>query len=316
MARKLPPLNALRAFEAAARHLSFTKAAEELNVTQAAVSHQVKTLEEVLDVELFRRLNRQIQLTEAGETLLPAASQAFDSLAVAVSRLPTADRTGELRLSALPSFAAKWLMPRLFRFRELHPDIDILLEASHVLTDFRRSDTDLAIRYGGGNYEGLSIELLMREEHLPVCSPRLLEDARANGPPLEVPEDLARHTLLHDDSPGTFEFPAWDTWLKAAGVEGVDTRHGPRFSDSAMLVQAAVAGYGVALGRRSLCAEELASGQLVAPFDFVLRADAAYYLAALPEKWDSPKVHAFRNWLHAEVERTDRLGEHAPGSRA
>jgi LysR family glycine cleavage system transcriptional activator len=309
MARRLPPLNALRAFEAAGRNLSFTKAAEELNVTQAAVSHQIKTLEDVLGVALFRRMNRQILLTDAGQSLLPAASQAFDSLALAVSRLPSAQDSGELRLSALPSFAAKWLLPRLFRFREQHPEIDILLEASHALTDFRRSDTDLAIRYGGGNYEGLHVELFMREEHFPVCSPRLLEEARTNGPPLEKPEDLARHTLLHDDSPGTFEFPNWNTWLSAAGVTNVDTSHGPAFSDSAMLIQAAVAGYGIALGRRSLCTEELASGQLVAPFDFVLRADAAYYLVSAPDKWELPKVQAFRRWLREEARSMPELAE-------
>ena len=302
MARRLPPLNALRAFEAAARHLSFTKAAEELNVTQAAVSHQVKTLEEFLETALFRRMNRQILLTDAGQALLPALTEAFDGIATAISRLPSAEHSGELRISALPSFAAKWLMPRLFRFREVEPEIDILLEATHALTDFRRSDVDLAIRYGGGRYQGLKVELLMREEHFPVCSPRLMEGKTR----LEHPEDLAHNTLLHDDSEGTYEFPNWNTWLDAAGVEGIDTSHGPRFTDSAMLIQAAVAGYGVALGRRSLCHEEIRTGQLVQPFGFVLRANAAYYMVGSSEKWDTHKVRAFRDWLKAQAAATDQ----------
>ena len=195
MSRRLPPLNALRAFEAAARNLSFTRAADELFVTQAAISHQVKALEEYLGITLFRRYNRRLELTEAGRAYLPGLRDAFDQIDLATKRLTPRSENRSLKISVLPSFAAKWLMPRLAGFQIRHPDIDVLVSASDGLIDFVHDDFDLALRYGPGIYPGLQTDFLMGDQVFPVCSPRLLEGER----PLRRPEDLSHHTLLHDN---------------------------------------------------------------------------------------------------------------------
>ncbi|MEE8533201.1 MAG: transcriptional regulator GcvA [Alphaproteobacteria bacterium] len=296
MARRLPPLNALRAFEAAARHLSFTHAAEELNVTQAAISHQVKALEERLGVQLFRRLNRALLLTDAGQAYLPPVRDAFDRLDEATERLFSHDSRGALTVSVLPSVAAKWLVPRLGRFRESHPDIDVRIDANMHLTDFSREDVDVALRYGGGKWPGLRADRLMTEDFFPVCSPALLE-----GPvPLRTPEDLRHHTLLHDDNRTD-----WTVWFLAAGIEGGDPTRGPGFTDSSLVLQAAAEGQGVALGRSALAAVDLAAGRLVKPFDISLPATFAYYLVCPETTAERPKVVAFREWLFGEVAYDD-----------
>ena len=292
MARQIPPLTALRAFEAAGRHLSFTKAADELHVTQAAISHQVKSLEKYLGLKLFRRLNRTLLLTDAGQLYLPPLTDAFEGITRATHRLRQHLGRARLTVSVLPSFAAGWLVPRLGRFRQRCPDVDLRIDPTNSLTDFRRDDVELGILYGRGNYPGLRTDRLMREEFFPVCSPRLLE-----GPaPLRDPADLTHHTLLHDDM--TVD---WRTWLLAAGVEGVDAERGITVTDSSMLLRAAIAGQGVALARSVLAADEIASGRLVRPFDVDVPAEYAYYLAYPEKSADQSNVVAFREWILEEA---------------
>jgi LysR family transcriptional regulator, glycine cleavage system transcriptional activator len=295
MSRRLPPLSALRSFEAAARLLSFTKAAAELNVTQAAVSHQIKSLEEWLGLKLFRRAHRALYLTDAGQSYLPVVREAFAKLVEGTERLTSLDQAGPLTVSVLPSFAAKWLVPRLPRFRRVNPEIDVRIDAAVRLVDFAREQVDVAIRNGLGGWPGVHAEKLMSEDVVPVCSPALV-----NGtPPLHRPGDLARHVLLHDDGAIT-----WQIWLQAAGVEGVDWRRGPLFNDSGMLVQAAVDGQGVALARTALAEADLKAGRLVMPFDFKLPSSFAYYIVYPPQHGSRPKVQAFRAWLISEVQET------------
>ena len=298
MARRLPQLNALRAFEAAARQLSFTKAAAELSVTQAAISHQVKALEEELGVKLFRRLNRALALTDAGQAYLPPTRAAFETIAHATAKLRTREAGGPLKVSMLPSFGARWLMPRLWRFRERHPEIDVLVSVSNAPVDFARDDMDMAIRYGYGRYPDLHATLLMREQIYPVCSPRLL----ATGPGIRTPDDLRHYTLLHDYAAGIVDEHAWPYWLKQWGVAGFDWERGPAFSDSAMLVLAAVEGHGVALGRESLCADDVAAGRLVRLFpELPFETRTAYYVVSPPANAEQPKVRRFRDWLLEEA---------------
>jgi LysR family glycine cleavage system transcriptional activator len=292
MAARLPPMNTLRAFEAAARHLSFTLAAEELHVTQAAVSHQIRTLEEALGVRLFRRLNRAIRLTEEGQEFVGEVRKALSHLATAVEKLAAPDAGGPLTVSVLPSFAAKWLVPRLGRFRIKHPEIDVRISPSIQLTDFQRDDVDMAVRYGKGDYEGLSSERLMTEDIFPVCSPALLVGPNA----LAAPQDLRHHTLLHDDA-----YVDWTMWLLVAGVEGVDPRQGPFFTDSALVIQAAVEGQGVALARGALAAGDIEAGRLVKPFDIAIPTEYAYYVVSPKATMQHPKIAAFREWLLDEA---------------
>lgn len=300
MSRRLPPLNAIRAFEAAGRHLSFTKAADELSVTQAAVSHQIKALEDHLGVPLFRRLNRSLALTEAGKAYLPLLSEAFDLIDAGTRRVRTRDVEGPLRISAMPSFAGVWLLPRLRRFRERHPDVDVLVQADDRLVDFSRDDIDLAVRYGYGNYGSLRCDYLMGDEIFPVCAPALMQ----GSPPLKRPEDLRRHTLLHDEVSRTDDSPDWRIWLRAAGLEdcGIDPDRGPGYSDMWMVLTAAANGEGVALGRRSLVAGFLADGRLTIPFGPRLKTRLAYWIVSPRPTDEWPKVRAFREWLIEEAE--------------
>jgi len=290
--RKLPPLNALRAFEAAARQLSFTRAGKELHVTQAAISHQVKALEQWLGLVLFRRRGRAIVLTENGQNYLVAVRECLDLLAAATDRLTKRQDSGVLTVSTLASFASAWLVPRLGRFRALQPDIDVRVSAGDEIVDFARDDVDLAIRYGDGHWPGVEVVALMTEDVFPVCSPELL-----NGPhPLRHPDDLRHHTLLHDDMRET-----WRIWLLAAGVEGIDPDRGPGYNLSALVIDAAVAGQGIALARSALISDDLASGRLVKPFELGLPAEYAYYMVYPARALDHPKVRAFRDWVLAEV---------------
>ena len=292
MRRDLPPLNALRAFEAAARHLSFTRAADELAVTQAAISHQIRGLEDRLGVVLFRRAPRKLSLTDAGRELLSPIREAFDGIEAAVARARRDDGAGPLTVSVVPSFASKWLVPRLGRFRLRYPDIDIRISAEARLTRFDEG-VDVAIRAGRGQWPGLVVERFLTEELFPVCSPLLL----AGPVPLVQPVDLGRHNLLHDD----FETD-WRMWLDAAGVEGVDWRRGTRFSESALVIQAAIEGQGVALARSALAAEDLKAGRLVRPFKIDLSSDYAYWIVCPPSHRDRAKVKALRDWLKSEAD--------------
>ncbi|HSK41115.1 MAG TPA: transcriptional regulator GcvA [Arenibaculum sp.] len=292
MARRLPPLNAVRAFEAAARHLSFTRAAEELNVTQAAISHQIKALEETLGIVLFRRLNRALLLTEAGQSFMPPVRDALDLIADATARLKVVESGGPLTVSTIASFAAKWLVPRLPRFQQRHPNIDVLISTTPQLIDFGQHDADIAIRFGRGGWPGLRSERLLTEEIFPVCAPAL----RAGPPPLRTPADLAHVTLLHDD----FRI-GWEMWLESVGIDTVDHRRGPRFTDSFLVLHAALAGQGVALGRGVLAAEDIAAGRLVRLFDVALASDVAYWVVAPERHFERPKVKAFRDWVMDEA---------------
>ena len=296
---RLPTLNALRAFEAAGRHLSFTRAAEELHVTQAAVSHQIKSLEEQLGIRMFRRGPRGLLLTDAGQAYLPEVREAFQRLTTATERLLEDDARGAITVSVLPSFAARWLVPRLTRFREEHSDIEIRVAADDRLADFDRDDVDVAIRYGRGDYPGLHADRFLTEELYPVCSPKLLERL-----PLDRPEQLRDHTLLHDDMRMD-----WSMWLLAAGVEGVEPRRGPSFTDSSMVLQAAVDGQGVALGRSALALDDIAAGRLVRPFEFSLPADYAYYIVCPERTAGRPSIKTFREWLLAQSAPDDEAGD-------
>jgi LysR family glycine cleavage system transcriptional activator len=303
MARNLPPLNSLRAFETAARHLSFTKAAEELHVTPAAISHQIKALEEQMGVPLFRRLTRALRLTEAGQAALPSLRDGFDKLADGVDLLRAHDESGAITVSLDPSFAAKWLVPRLDRFRAAHPDLDVRLDATDKLADFQRDNVDLAIRYGGGNYPGLEVERLLSEEIFPVCSPKLLE-----GPaPLAQPGDLRHHTLIHLEwGSEDVTAPTWRMWLLAAGVHDIDFTRGPVFSMTSLALQAAIESQGVALASSFLVADDLAADRLVVPFDLSVcdPLDFAYHIVVPKRTADLPKVVAFKTWLLDEIART------------
>jgi LysR family glycine cleavage system transcriptional activator len=298
MIRHLPPLNALRAFEAAARHLSLTRAAEELHVTPAAVSHQVKGLEAYLGVKLFRRANRALLLTDAGQACLPGLREGFDRLAQAMEAVRDHDQSGPFTVSVPPSFGAKWLVTRLDRFRQKHPGYDVRLDASMRLVDLMREGVDIAVRYGAGNYPGMRVDRLMDEVAIPVCSPRLIEGHE----PLRVPADLCRHTLLHhaasfqDDS-----YPDWRMWLQAAGVEGCDLSRGPTFSMASMAVEAAIGGQGVALVGNVLVEDDIAAGRLVRAFELSVPVLFAYYIVSPLLTAERPRVVAFREWLLEEA---------------
>lgn len=295
--RRLPNLNALKAFEAAARHLSFTKAAAELNVTQGAVSHQVQALEEQLGLLLFRRMNRRLALTEAGKGYLPALGEAFDRIAEATRRLGRDRSAGPLKLSTMPSFASRWLLPRLAKLRRVAPELELMISATPALVDLHDDQFDLAIRFGVGSYPGLAETFLMGDAVMPVCAPALLE----NPPGLRTPEDLAQHTLLHDEVGPREQGVDWQRWLASAGVKGIDVKRGPIFSDSSFVVQAAIAGEGVGLARRSLCLDDLVAGRLVQPFGPVVPITMTYRLLTTPEKAAWPKVERFRDWILAEI---------------
>lgn len=289
---RLPPMNALRVFESAARHLSFTKAADELFVTQGAVSHQIKSLEDFLGQNLFTRRGRRLLLTETGQMYLLPVRKALDEIRYATQQLKQQDSQGVLTVAVLPSFAARWLVPRLGRFRQQHPDIDIRLAPSAEVVDFSQSDVDVGIRYGRGHYPGLKVYRLMNEDIFPVCSPDLLQ-----GPhPLECPADLVHFHLLHDDV-----HVDWRTWLLAADVEGIDAERGTVLDDSAMVIQAALTGQGVAMARSVLVEDELQAGRLIRPFKLSLPAEFAYYFVCPEQTVDRPKVVAFRDWVFAEV---------------
>jgi LysR family glycine cleavage system transcriptional activator len=296
--RRLTHLNALRAFEAAARHLSFAKAADELSVTPAAISQQVATLEGTLQVPLFKRLPRGVVLTEAAQAMLPELRAGFDLLAAGLSRARERMARRHLVVSLTPSVAAKWLMPRLERFTTRHPQIDVRLDTTTRLVDFAREEVDLALRYGAGKWPGLAVERLLQEEVFPVCSPKLVRGAKA----LRTPADLRHHTLIHDASmPARAGFPQWSVWLHAAGAGQVDASRGLHLDASMLAVQAAIDGQGVALGRSVLVSDDLSSGRLVRPFALAVPLRFGYYVVHPRKPAARDAVDAFKAWLHAEA---------------
>src|SRR5476649_2654789 len=296
MTSRLPSLNGLRAFEAAARHLSFTNAATELNVTQTAISHQIRRLEEELGIRLFVRQNRTLALTPEAKDYLPGVRAAFNDLRLATDRLLRRDDDHVLTVSTLASLAAKWLLPKLATFQEAHPGIDVRITTSTSLIDFKSGDVDAAIRYGRGHWPGLRADWLMADELFPVCSPALLTGDK----PLRSPEDLANQTLLH--SSGGYD-DDWRLWLTAAGLPtNISKQPGLTFDLILVTVQAELNGIGVAMGRTSYVEADIAKGRLVVPFKITLPTDAGFYLVSPQAKTDSPKLSTFRQWLAASVQ--------------
>ncbi|NYH12178.1 transcriptional regulator GcvA [Pseudomonas moraviensis] len=291
MLSRLPSLNGLRAFECAARHMSFTRAAEELNVTQTAISHQIRRLEDELGVRLFMRLKDGLALTDEGSAYLPGIRSAFLELRYSTEKLLESSSNSVLTISTLVSVASKWLLPRLPSFREAHPEIDVRISASTELVDFRKGGIDAAIRYGDGNWPGLRADWLMSDEIFPVCSPRLLNGDK----PLKTPADLAHHPLLQVSGLTAND---WNDWLHAAGQPPL-TAKGPRltFDLAMMAVQTAIDGQGVCIGRSTYVDDDLRAGRLVAPFDLRLKSTSGFYFVTPHENAESKKIVAFRQWL-------------------
>ncbi|QZD73829.1 transcriptional regulator GcvA [Pseudomonas sp. 3-2] len=291
MLPRLPSLNGLRAFECAARHMSFTRAAEELNVTQTAISHQIRRLEDELGVRLFMRLKDGLALTDEGNAYLPGIRSAFLELRYSTEKLLESSNNSVLTISTLVSVASKWLLPRLPSFREAHPQIDVRISASTEWVDFRKGGIDAAIRYGDGNWPGLRADWLMADEIFPVCSPRLLTGDK----PLNTPVDLAHHPLLQVSGVTAND---WNDWLHAAGQPPL-TANGPRltFDLAMMAVQAAIDGQGVCIGRSTYVDDDLRAGRLVAPFDLRLKSASGFYLVTPHDQAESKKIVAFRGWL-------------------
>lgn len=303
------PFNALIAFEAAARHLSFSKAAAELNVTPAAISQQIRSLEDHLGIVLFERLARRLALTPAAKAALPHLRDGFAKVNEGVASMRSAARPDALNLWMAPSFASKWFMPRLQRFTSRHPDITLNVTATIDLMDteggtpalpasaLREQGIDVAIRFGKGSYPGCRVEKLMAADAVPLCSPSLMADP-AN--PLNKPEDLCRHTLLHDDTPYEGR-PDWPSWLLAAGVSGVDSQRGTRFNRASLALEAARQGLGVVLSIEQLASSDIAAGHLVMPFSIHAPLEYAYYVISLEDSPHAANVDAFRNWLVEEA---------------
>jgi LysR family glycine cleavage system transcriptional activator len=312
---RLPPLNALRAFEAAARLASFARAAAELHVTPAAVSHQVKGLEEVLGVKLFRRRASGLELTHAGRVCLPKLREGFQRLAEAVDQIRATGAPGTLSIDAAPTFAAKWLGPRLHRFVATHRELDVRINARTRLIDLPRDgtrvdeaqpgmpseDADLSIRFGGGDYSEMRVDKLLAVSVTPMCGARRPQGEK----PLREPHHLRDHVLIHDNVPSDDGRPLWQVWLEAAGVEGVDVSRGLRFNHASLALDAAADGLGIALGMPQIAAFDLTAGRLVAPFALRVPLASAYYVVSPKERSDRSEVTAFRRWILQEAQRED-----------
>lgn len=299
MRRPLPPLNALRAFDATARHLSFTKAADELHVTPAALSHQIRGLEELLGLKLFVRRARSIELTEAARLIHPGIQAGFERLRAALDQLERTRQDRILVVSATPGLTAKWLVPRLYRFLGEHPEIDTRISASVAYANFMTDGVDVGIRLSTGVHPDLYVEKLADEWLLPLCSPRLLE-----GPqPLRTPQDLARFTMIQVDLPGVV--PTWGDWLRAAGIDGVDATRGLRLNVADHALEAASEGMGVVLAYKVVASHDIALGRLVMPFGPEIPLPGrAYYFACLRGHEKRAPVKAFRDWVVSEMADT------------
>jgi LysR family glycine cleavage system transcriptional activator len=303
------PFSALRIFESAARHLSFKHAAEELFITPAAVSQQIKTLEHQLGVKLFNRHSRGLSLTEEATAGLPNLKVGFDKLIESANQIRGMKEDSNLTVWMAPSFAAKWLIPRLHRFYKQYPGIDLNISADRSLIDsrtskrfipaenFKRDNVDIAIRFGKGDYPGCHVIKLFSVDAIPLCSPKLLSGKH----PLNSPGDLRFHTLLHDATPYEGR-PDWATWLEAAHVTNVDSNHGAHFNNVNLALTAAIEGQGVVLSLKALASEDIAAGRLVIPFNLSLPLEYAYYLITLEERNDDARIGAFRDWLIHESE--------------
>ena len=304
---RFPPLNALRAFEAAARHLSFKKAARELFVTPGAVSHQVKLLEDHLGVALFRRLTRALELTPEAQAMLPKVREGLASLQEAVERVRAREESGALTVMAPPGFATRWLVPRLAGFTRDFPDLELHVASRSDMIDGGEEELEMPppneapfmmVRFGRGHYPGLKVDEVFSALYVPVCSPRLLE-----GPhPLRKPSDLRYHTLLHDDTVvEEGARPSWDDWLESVGVEDVDATRGPHFSDASLALDAAIEGLGLTLAMKPLVRPDIEAGRLAMPFDITAPTSYSYYLLTSENDAEKASVAAFRRWILAEA---------------
>jgi LysR family glycine cleavage system transcriptional activator len=290
--RRLPNLAALRAFEAAARHQNFSRAAEEVHLTHGAISHQVRALEEELGVPLFARHGKRIAITPEGERFAALLRKSLSDIADAAEAIKAGAKQKRLTVTALPSFAARLLSPRLGSFIEQHPDLEVMLQSSNHLADFEREAVDVGIRFGRGNYPGLVVEKVLDDYYYPVASPRF------NGGKLpRSPEEIARSTLLR------CELEPWTPWFRAAGLDLLEPTGGLVFQDSSMLVRAAVEGHGIALARHVIACNDLDAGDLTCLTDVVLQSTQSYYMVCTPAALQKPQVQAFRRWLFDEVAR-------------
>lgn len=296
-------LNALRAFEAAGRHSSISRAAEELRVSHSTVSHHVRGLEQALGVELFERRGRSVILTRNGTALLPILSESFDAIAAALNAVTPSVKSKALRVTVTPSFANKWLVPNLRRFRTEHSNIDVQLTSSLALADFRRDKIDIGIRSGAGDWPGVDSELIMPIHMTPLCSPALL----AEHGDIDNPQSLRKFTLLHADvARGSGIESEWRAWLQAVGADDVNCGGGLSMHDPGLALQAAVDGLGIAMGYVELAQRELANGRLIAPFEMQIAHPWSYYVVTAKGKADNQKVSVFRNWLRKEVAQRTR----------
>lgn len=308
---RFPPLNALRAFEAAARHLSFKKAAKELHVTPGAVSHQIKLLEAQLGVALFRRLTRALELTADAQLMLPKVREGLESLHAAVERVRAREGACTLTVVAPPNFAARWLVPRLSRFTRSHPNLELHVASRQEMVDRRENgnptvpeahaheDAPVAmVRFGSGQYPGARVDEVFSAVYVPVCSPRLLKGEH----PLRKPDDLRHHTLLHDDTVVEEGVrPSWSDWLQSVGVTDIDATRGLHFSDAALAMDAAIEGMGVTLAMKPLLTTEIEAKRLAVPFDISAPTSYAYYLVTPEASAENRAVASFRKWLLEEA---------------
>lgn len=302
MRREFPPLTALRAFEAVARHLSFSHAAEELNVTHAAVSQQIKALETWLGLKLFDRRGRRTSLTEAGRSYQNAVGHGFDIIHEATQYLRQSEEERPVEITTTTAFASRWLIPRLRSFQEQHPQIRLKMMPGNDLVDFERDNVDIGIRYGSGDWPDLKSEPLVGGELVPVCSPILLD----NGPSLESPADLKNHIIIHD-----MDFAEWEHWLEMMEVDGVKVEKGLVYSMSGFGYEAAIQGQGVYMGVYNLIRDDLREGRLVMPFGPALLHKGGYHIVSRRGSTDRPSVAAFRSWLKTETDRAG-LDPYAP----
>jgi LysR family glycine cleavage system transcriptional activator len=323
---RFPPLNALRAFEAAARHSSFKIAAKEMHVTPGAVSHQVKVLEQYLGVQLFRRLTRALELTTEAHAMLPKVREGLDALHAAVERVRSREEMASLTVVTPPNFAARWLMPRLSGFTRAHPKIELHLAARQSMVDqhengafvvpeadSRADSPAVMVRFGSGHYPGSHVDEVFSAVYVPVCSPRLLEGEH----PLRKPEDLRHHTLLHDDTVSEEGArPSWNDWLQSVGVTDIDATRGPHFSNAALAMDAAIEGMGVTLAIKSLVTSEIETHRLAEPFDIAAPTGYAYYLVTPESAAQNRAVAAFREWLLDESRQERVTATRSAGSAA
>jgi LysR family glycine cleavage system transcriptional activator len=324
---RFPPLNALRAFEAAARHLSFKVAAKELHVTPGAVSHQVKLLEDHLGVPLFRRLTRALELTTEAQAMLPKVREGLDALLAPVDRVRAREEMAPLTVVTPPNFAARWLMPRLAGFTTKHPSIELHIAARQAMVDGQdsgggslvpehdaRADSPVAmVRFGSGQYPGSRVDEVFSAVYVPVCSPKLLKGEH----PLRRPGDLRHHTLLHDDTVSEEGArPTWNDWLQSVGITDIDATRGPHFSDAALAMDAAIEGLGITLAIKSLVSSDIEAGRLAVPFDISAPTGYAYYLVTPESDSENREIAAFRAWLLDEAKEEKLTASRSAGSAA